>query len=122
MTARFATKLISDYTGIAQLRHPHELGPVYWLGMIIFNQAWVWIAFGSVTVVFEVKSNFDLNTMIGTLALLNVLFFAGLSTFYFSCKKEYRGTFMSTERGFDYSRKLFLEGGKNHAKRMTIFR
>ncbi|GMH76642.1 hypothetical protein TrLO_g9456 [Triparma laevis f. longispina] len=121
MTARFATKLISDYTGIAQLRHPHELGPVYWLGMIIFNQAWGWIAFGSVTVVFEVKSNFDLNTMIGTLALLNVLFFAGLSTFYFSCKKEYRGTFMSTERGFDYSRKLFLEGGKNHAKRMTIF-
>ncbi|GMI00204.1 hypothetical protein TrST_g8614 [Triparma strigata] len=119
--ARFGAKLISDYTGIAQLRHPHELGPIYWLTTVIFTQVFVWIAFGTVTMGLGVKTSFDDTAMMSIIACMNVLFFVGAGTFYFSIKKEYRNTFSSTERGVDFSRKIFLEGGKNHERKMKIF-
>ena len=36
--ARFFLKLVNDYTGIAHLRHPHEIGGIFWLVSIISTQ------------------------------------------------------------------------------------
>ncbi|GMI13543.1 hypothetical protein TrLO_g6791 [Triparma laevis f. longispina] len=114
---RFIVKLVVDFTGIVQFRHPYEMGGLYWsLNMVVSNLGcWASVHVYSWT-------SEDLNNGLKTESLFRMLgILTGLQVVNFICflgtiKRKYLHTFFSTETGVTSGQKQFLEGKSNAAK------
>ena len=115
---RFVVKLVVDFTGVAQFRHPYEMGGLYWsLNMVVSN-------LGCWASVYVYSSNIEDGLEEGS--LFRILgYLTGLQALNFTCfllaiKPEYLHTFTSTETGISNGQQQFL-GGKSDAAKSAVF-
>ena len=118
---RVAIKIIADFTGMLQARHPYELGGAYWLFNMIYTQA-------SVFVVLAVRAKRDVDDdklafqqndlwLIAGI-LLGLWILAIIMLLYFS-EEGFQHTFYQRLTGFEFSKQRFISG--NDEIRMSVF-
>jgi hypothetical protein len=99
-SARVITKVICDYTGMIQLRHPGELGGMYWtLNVILAFVA----SFGAASYFFSSRLEKGLIDQRLTEMLLTgivALWVASFCVILFLMKKKYRATFSPAAPGW----------------------
>ncbi len=118
---RLMSKSISDYTSIIQMRHPNEMGGLYWtcsgvigIAALIFSVA-----------VFERSEKSDTNllhdetlwTMAISLALIWLLSF---SLLLLRMEKKYRLTFFSCQTGCSINQAYFTNGRNDEEKAIVL--
>jgi len=119
VTFRVATKTITDYTGVVQMRHPGEMGGLYWtLNMVLALAAscasvFVYFEYGELEVVEEQVAW----SIVGGLVVIWVVTF-GL--FLVLMKKEYRGTFWSVQLGKQLTMDYFSKGQGDATKAIVL--
>jgi len=108
---RFFGKLVMDFTGMVQGRHPGELGGIY------FTMNMVLAVVGSLVsmyVYLDQTSPEDLATTPAKawtgMGCLCVLWFVSFCLFLMLMKKGYKHTFFSTQTGASFFRDSFLKG------------
>jgi hypothetical protein len=110
---RVVGKIIVDFTSIAQLRHPNEVGGVYWLFGLV-------LTIGSLPVSIYFCSTYVDEKAIDVASLIMKYFIQittlCLAVFFLNIKKEYWHTFWSTQRSKDMSMAYFLEGESDEMK------
>jgi len=120
---RFMTKIIGDWTGIVHLRHPSELGGMYFtLSLIIAlgsSFAGIFIYYEEVTEVGEqaisrVEAFNFLFLLVGAWTVTSATFLAKM-------KREYRNSFWSTKTTNAYIQEYFTKG-KDDATKANIFK
>ena len=108
---RICCKVIVDYTGVIQFRHPFELGGIYWtLNMfmaLVASFVSVWIGGGGDNEWLLVRASCA--AWVATFGLILLLM-----------KKEYRGTFLSTKTGCAFSRDYFLRGKDDTVRSQVV--
>jgi len=105
---RVAAKVITDYTGVVQLRASGELGGAYWtLNMLLA----IAMTFASVYIDFEsdVDEAMSEETAWLAVSLLGGAWLTVFLTFLVLMKKKYRATFLSLQTGNDYFQNYFLK-------------
>jgi len=113
LITRVMVKVVCDFTGFLQARHPYEMGGFYWLMNMVWTQASV---FGAIRMkemfgrqieeeVGERVVKEEDYLMIATVLLL--LWFLALLGLMFGSEKEFRKTFFSTMTGKQYNEALF---------------
>ena len=112
---RFICKIIADFTGIVHMRHPGEMGGAYFTFNVMSSLCALLVA---------TKVNDDrFGDMRNTWRLCGLIFLAmGVlwTVFLRTIKKEYLGTFFSTETGFRSNVRMFLDSTDESVK-ITIF-
>ncbi|GMH74562.1 hypothetical protein TL16_g06498 [Triparma laevis f. inornata] len=106
--ARVIVKIVTDYAGVVQFRHPYELGGLYYtlnLFMPLVGLALVLTFMGEGTFN-EATTRFirDLAFVLGGCLLFSVGLLLSL------IDEKYRATFLSTETGVGLTRRIFVEG------------
>jgi len=116
LVCRVVTKIITDFTGVVQFRHPGELGGLYWTANMFLALVG---SFGSVWVHFELGGK-------GVERWLAWRIVGGLSgawvfvflVFLWWMKADYRGTFFSTKLGKTTTTDLFHSEDDSVKKRV----
>jgi hypothetical protein len=121
---RMINKIITDYTGVVQFRHPNELGGAYYVFnlfvtlLMSFAAAYLYynnpVRDGGVHAVQEHLAWVYVAMLDGTWLVLFWLFLKLM-------KPKYRKTFINTETGAQQVRNIFLKGESDQEK-MEIFR
>ena len=109
---RIAMKIIADFTGMLQARHPYEMGGAFWLFNMMYTQASVFVvlAFRENRDVGDDKLAFqqnDLQMIAGS--LLGLWLVAIFMLVQFS-EKEFRHTFYQRLTGYEFNKSLFDTG------------
>jgi hypothetical protein len=114
---RAIIKITVDFTSIAQMRHPNEVGGAYWLFGLM-------LTIGSLPVSVHIASPYvDERAIYIASSIMN--YFIPITTlcfavFFLNIKRKYWHTFWSTLRSKDMSMAYFLEG-KNDATKSVVF-
>jgi hypothetical protein len=115
---RVMTKIIVDFTSIAQFRHPNEVGGAYWLFGLMLTM-------GSLPVSIYVASPYVDEKTINIAWTMVKMFLPSsglcLIIFFLNIKRKYWHTFWSTQRSKDASMAWFLEGESDNIK-IQVFR
>jgi hypothetical protein len=106
--ARVLLKVVTDFTSIVQLRHPNEVGGIYWIFGFVLTM-------GSLPIAILVAGWGDVAeeglkfawSVVGIFIPCTVVLFA---VFFYNIEKKYWGTFYSLQRGKDLTVKNFREG------------
>jgi hypothetical protein len=107
---RVLPKIIVDFTSMAQLRHPNEVGGAYWLFGLLLTMASLPMSI-YVASPYVDKGAIDIASFIMTSFIpITTLCFA---VFFWNIEKKYWHTFWSTQRSKDYSMAFFLEGNSD---------
>ena len=120
---RHSVKLIVDFTCIVHFRSAAELGGMFWLANLFISLV---LAYACVFLYYSQDQEDDkyfmprASALVG-LSALTVAWLVNFAVFIKVMKKEYRGTFLSTQTGASFSRDYFLRG-KNDEVRAGIFR
>jgi hypothetical protein len=114
---RLTTKLTVDFTSIAQMRHPNEVGGAYWLFGLLLTM-------GSLPVSIYIASPYVDDNPI-EIASFVVKFIIPITTiclaaFFFNIESKYLYTFWSTQRSKDMTMAYFLEG-ESDAMKIEVF-
>jgi hypothetical protein len=113
---RLFTKIFVDFTVMVQLRHPQEIGGLYWIMCLVFGQATGFVA------LYLYSSNADdggarflpgLWVLLGAAEACFVIFFV---TFVFSVESKYRTTFFSTITAKQFRIKAFRDATTDQIK------
>jgi hypothetical protein len=122
---RFFTKLMVDFTVTVHLRHPQEIGGLYWCMCLLLGQATSFVAlylyYSERENVWEdsgEKSELDLWGLMESLEAGFVVFFA---IFVSTINKKYVGTFFSTMTAKQFRIKAFREA-KTDQMKMNILK
>jgi hypothetical protein len=114
IVARFFYKLMVDFTVMVQLRHPQEIGGLYWIMCLVIGQATSFVAlylYSSVDAA-KYKDN-KLWALLGGIEAAFVLFFAA---FVMTIKPIYRVTFFSTLTAKQFKHRRFRCATSDQAK------
>jgi hypothetical protein len=111
--ARVVCKIVVDFTSIVQIRHPNELGGLYWLFGLLLTMASLPVS------IFIALPNVDEQAI--DIASSIVRIFIPITTlcfavFFWNIEKNYLHTFWSTQRGKDMTMAYFLEGESDEMK------
>ena len=117
---RFFTKMIADFTVMVHMRHPLELGGLYWILCLILGQATSFVAvylYTKRSLAGEVESeqlpSDKLWALIGVLEMSFVIFFV---VFVAAMNAQYRSTFFSTVTGKQFFCAKFRGAMNDEAK------
>jgi hypothetical protein len=117
--SRAIIKIITDFTSIAQFRHPNEVGGAYWL----FGLALTMV---SLPVTIYLASPYVVEgaivialSIVKYLLLITTVCFA---VFFWNIEKKYLPTFWSTQKSKDMTMAFFLEGESDAMKQNIFFR
>jgi hypothetical protein len=116
LLARVIVKIMVDYTGNVQCRGSAELGGLYWTANIFLAVA---ASFASIKIYYASEIGdvvVEEKTMWSIVALLSGALFVNSGMFFKLMKKKYRGTFVSTETGFQWAQKFFTHGTTDDVK------
>ena len=119
LLTRVSSKVVSDYTGVVQLRVPGELGGVYWtLNMLLAIAA----AFASVHINFksDVAEAMPEGTAWMTVSLLGGAWVTVFLAFLVLMKKKYRATFFSLQTGNQWAQSYFKTGNSDETRAIII--
>ena len=113
---RIFAKLMVDFTVMVQLRHPQEIGGLYWITCLLLGQSTsfvvVYLYSLRPTADATISSN-DLWALVGALEACFVVFFA---VFVGSIAAKFRVTFFSTITGKKFGIKAFHEATTDRVK------
>jgi len=104
---RFIVKIIADFTGVIQFRHPQELGGIYWTVNMVMalgssaGSVWVYYAKGGMGIEQRIAWR-----IVGGLSALWLLSFG---VFLALVKKEFVSTFFSLETASEFCMRHFTE-------------
>jgi hypothetical protein len=113
---RVIVKVIIDFTSIAQFRHPNEVGGVYWFFGLLLTM-------GSLPVTIYIASAYvDEQSIDIASSIMN--YFIPITTicfavFFLNIERKYLHTFLSTQKGKEYSMAYFL-GQENDAVKFKV--
>ncbi|GMI28630.1 hypothetical protein TeGR_g11984 [Tetraparma gracilis] len=116
---RTMIKLLTDYTGIIQFRHPGELGGLYWTLNLVFA--------GASSIVFAVvyvkstsgggvEDRIPVDWLTFVVASLVASWFVTFGVFLALMKKEHIYSFFSPENVHDHYKSMFLYGADDEHK------
>jgi hypothetical protein len=121
---RLVTKMMVDFTVMVQLRHPQEIGGLYWCMCLLLGQG---TSFVAVTLYYResvggkyddgATSSGDLWRLMGGLEAAFVVFFA---IFVAMINKNYVATFFSGLTAKQFKRRWFM-GASNDEAKIAIF-
>jgi hypothetical protein len=114
---RVFAKILVDFTSLAQLRHPNEVGGAYWLFGLVLTM-------GSLPVSIYVASPYVDERAIDIASLI-VICFLPMTTicfavFSWNIESKYLHTFWSTLSSKDMSMAYFLEGESDNIKILVL--
>jgi hypothetical protein len=110
---RVIVKIITDFTSIAQFRHPNEVGGAYWLfGLALTMVSLPMSMHVASPYVDEGVINFA-SSIVKNFIPITALCFA---VFFFNIKRKFWHTFWSTQKSNEYSMAYFLQGNSDAIK------
>jgi len=119
---RIFMKVIADYTGCLQLRHPKEMGGL----MFSLNMLWAQVfPFIALYLVDDNESTLGGRTrreMLSFLMGIFILWLVLIVTFFCTIDISYIGTFFGTKTGPQYTVECFERGNTERAKFRTFFK
>jgi len=118
LLARVLLKVVTDYTGVVQFRHPGELGGLFWTVNMGLAVCGVIVSVHLFRDKFAGERELDgLRTLVSGLVLGWAVSFGLIVGM---AKKEYRGTFMSTKTGWETQIQLFRDGKSDEVKCLIV--
>jgi len=118
LVARVIVKTITDFTGVIQMRHPGELGGLYWtvnmfLALLVsFVSVWVYFQNGG-----EEVNEREALTLVGCMSGAWLITFL---LFLLVMKKGYRRTFFASKTGKQNTQNYFLLGADDSVKSIVV--
>jgi hypothetical protein len=122
LIARVVSKLMLDFCGLPQTRHPYEAGGAYWLFSIVTNQAVCCISVWAYAEHFDGPDKLDGDLLFTTFGVLAGVWAAALTGFLLSIERAYLSTFVSLETGRACEIRCFREAEGDDERRIGIFR
>jgi hypothetical protein len=114
---RLINKIITDFTSLVQLRHPNEVGGLYWAFGFVLTM-------GSLPVAIIVAESVLKDRAVNLAWSVVKFFIPGslvcFAIFFSNIERKYWHTFWSTQRSKDLSMAYFLEG-KSDAVKFQVF-
>ena len=117
--ARVIGKIFSDFTGIVHMRHPYDLGGVYWCFSIILNQLTSFVAGSLYSKWYYGPDKIDSTLLFLFLGGLVTLWVLAFGTFLFMIEPMYVRTFFSWQTASAHASDLFVNN-VDDAKRAAI--
>jgi hypothetical protein len=114
---RVIIKIIVDFTSLAQLRHPNEVGGVYWLFGFVLTMVSLPVSIYLASPYVDQRAIDIASSIVKNFIPITILCFA---VFFLNIEKKYWHTFWSTQRSKDMSMAFFLEG-ENDATKIKVF-
>lgn len=117
---RAVSQLMANFTSLVHMRHPCELGGLWWLLSMVLNQLECFLAGWLYTVYYKGPDKFEstvLFTFLGSLATLWVVAFVA---FLLSIERSHVHTFLSLETGGMFVQREFIDNEGNDAVRSQI--
>jgi hypothetical protein len=117
--ARVLVKVVSDFTSIVQLRHPSEIGGMYWMFGFVMTMGSLPFAI----ILAEKGDVADKRLKLAWAVVGSVIPFAVVSflIFLLSTERKYFGTFVSLQRGKDLAVQRFRDSADDALKADSIF-
>jgi len=116
-------KVVHDFTGMLQMRHPYELGGAYWLFNMVYTQVSIFAVLYFKTKIQKKDSDSNLaiqdHHLLVIASTLLVLWLLAMVAVLIYSEFGYKHTFYQTLRGWAYTRALFNTGDNEY--RMMIF-
>jgi hypothetical protein len=106
ISSRVVIKIITDFTSIAQFRHPNEVGGAYWLFGFVLTMGSLPVSIYIASPYVNEKAIDIASSIVKYFILITTLCFA---VFFLNIEKKYWHTFWSTQKGKEYSMAFFLE-------------
>jgi hypothetical protein len=115
--SRVTVKIVGDFTSIVHLRHPNEIGGMYWIFGFVLTM-------GSLPMSIYFAS-FHINEKAIDIASSMMNYFIPITTlcvavFFLNIERKYLHTFWSTKRSTEYAMAFFLEG-EHDAIKIVVF-
>jgi hypothetical protein len=118
---RVLVKMVTDFTSIAQFRHPNEVGGIYWVLEVLLTMGSLPVAF-TFTEYLD-HTNFDRAVLQSMMLYIIPCTLFCFVIFFFYIDRKYLSTFFSMQRGTDYTVKYFREGKDDLTKaKLTLER
>ncbi len=121
LVCRVFGKLYADFSGNPQLRHPHEIGGAAYLLTLCETQGALVASTVAYSRVYAGDDKIDDTMLFTALAVLVGTWAVALGTFLLSINRTHLCTFVSTETGAQFLRRLFDHFDGNDERRMEIF-
>jgi hypothetical protein len=118
--ARGLIKVLVDFSGCVHLRHPLELGGVYWLFNAVMSQLSCIVSVVLYDRYFVGEAKISGPFLYGTVSALVAVWLLAFCAFLLIIKREYVHTFVSRQSGSDYIVGYFRDN-VDEARRMQIF-
>lgn len=120
---RIVTKIMVDFTVMVQLRHPQEIGGMYWCVCLLLGQATSFVAahlyYSKIEGALEGVA-MPTFALWGLLCGLEAAFFFFFVTFVVASERKYARTFVSTMTASQYRIKSFREAKTDQTKMSVI--
>jgi hypothetical protein len=115
--SRAIIKIITDFTSIAQFRHPNEVGGLYWLFGLLLTMGSLPVSIYVASPLVDERAIDIASSIVNYFIPITPICFA---VFFLNIEKKYWHTFWSTKRSKDTSMAYFLEG-ENDAIKIIVF-
>jgi hypothetical protein len=110
---RVLVKVVTDFTSIPQLRHPHEVGGLYWAFGFVLTMGSLPLAIVGGEAHLGERAMYVAWTVVKFFVPFS---FACFAVFFLNIERKYWGTFWSTQRSKDLTMSFFLEGKSDEMK------
>jgi hypothetical protein len=110
---RVLVKIITDFTSIAQFRHPNEVGGAYWLFGLLLTMVSLPVSIYIASPYVDGKAIDIASSIVKYFILITTMCAV---VFFLNIEKKYWHTFLSTQKGKEYSMAFFLEGKSDEMK------
>jgi hypothetical protein len=117
---RLLVKVVGDFTSIVQFRHSYDLGGMYWMLGFMLTMSSLPVA---ILTAKSVEKNIEEELRIAQTTAMVLIPFVTVcfACFFWNINIEYLTSFISTQRGNDYSMSYFVDGESEEVK-FEVFR
>jgi hypothetical protein len=115
---RLIAKIIVDFTSLVQMRHPNEVGGLYWLFGLLLTMASLPVSIYLASPYVDERAIDIASSIMKYFILITTLC---LAVFFLNIEKKYLHTFWSIQRGKDKTMAYFLEG-KSDAIKLSVLK
>jgi hypothetical protein len=114
---RVIVKIVTDFTSIALLRHPNEVGGAYWLFGLLLTMGSLPVSVYMATPYVDERAIDIASSIMKFFTPMTTICFA---VFFWNIERKYLHTFWSTQKSKDFSMAYFLEG-ESDAIKIVVF-
>jgi hypothetical protein len=118
---RLVVKVMLDFCGLPQLRHPFEAGGGCWLFSILSNQAVCFVSVWAYAEYYDGPDKLDRAVLFPTFGALAGVWATALIGFLLAIERSYLWTFVSLETGRECAIRQFRERQGDDERRMDVF-